>query len=373
MDEPVFHIGRAPKVNKYARKPRKEKKKKLRDRKKDRLPSTVQSRRRLRRVGHLIQTKFIPYTGRRMHMPPGYGADKDIRSKVGRVLSQSIFNLIEISIDIEKLEYETYSFDCFSYKWKGPICIQIYLANARLLNVFSWIRAREFLQKIPLHFGTINRFIRNWRVRRCIRNVKNTEDIATMEVPTQPVYIIDFTNHCSYVFQALTIKKAMERRLLQSEWMFIDAAEPVNPYTNKTLSPCQLFSVLNQLESFGRFSWILDRFRASQFCITNFTVQYHQILKIEAIKNHFLFEKGTANETVIDFFNTYAEDVDYPSDRKSRLIQLIRFQPNHSLTKQWYSLAREYYISEQLNDPTRMLTITYCITALLQKSYSMTV
>jgi hypothetical protein len=367
MDEPVFHIGRSPKVNKYAKKLRKQPKK-------NRLLASIQTKRHLKRVGKLVlRSKFIPYTGRRMYLPYGYFADKDFRSKVGRVLSQSIFKLIETSINIENLEYQTYSFDCFSSKWKGPQCIQTYLANARKNSVFSWIRAREFLQKLPLVFGKINRFIRYWRVKRCIRNVKNTEDIATMEVPTQPVYIIDYKNHCSYVFEALTIKKAMERRLLQSDWMFVDSAEPVNPYTNKVLSPCQLFSLLNQLETYSRFSWILDRFRASQFCITNFTVQYHQILKIEAIKNHFQFEKGTASETVIDFFNTYAEDVDYPSDRKSRLIQLIRFQPNHSLTKQWYALAKEYYISEQLNDPTRMLTITYCITALLEKSYSMTV
>ena len=371
MDDPVFHIGRSPKVNKYAKKPRKEPKKKVKQ-KKSRLSSVIQSR-RLKRVGHLIITKFIPYTGRRMHLPVGYFTDKDVRSNVDRVLSQSIFKLIEKSIDIERLDYQMYSFDCFLSHWKGPHCVQTYLANARKNSVFTWIRAREFLEKIPLVFGTINRFIRYWRVKRCIRNVKNTEDIATMEAPTQPVYIIDYSNRCSYVFQALTIKKAMERRLLQSDWMFVDATDPVNPYTNKILSPCQLFSVLNQLEMYGRFSWILDRFRASQFCIANFSVQYHQILKIEAIKNHFQFEKTIASETVIDFFNTYAEDIDYPSERRSRLIRLIRFEPNHSLTKQWYSLAKEYYISEQLNDPTRMLTITYCITALLQKSYALTV
>ena len=373
MDEPLFQIGRSPKVNKYARKPKKEVKKKVRGQKKSRLASALQSRRHLKRVGHLIQNKFIPYTGRRMHMPPGYGADKQICSKVDRVLLHSLFKLIETSIDIEKLDAHMYSFDCFSSNWKGPYCVQNYVANARKNEMFSWIRAREFLQKLPFVFGTINRFIRRWRAKRCIRNVKNTEDIATMEAPTEPVYIIDYKNRCSYVFQALSIKKAMERRLLQSEWMFIDAADPVNPYTNKTLSPCQLFSVLNQLENYRHFSWILDRFRSMQFCVANFVVQYHQVLKIEAIKNHFQFEKGTASETVIDFFSSYAEDIDYPSDRRSKLIQLIRFQPNHSLTKQWYTLAREYYISEQLNDPARMLTVTYCITTLLQKSYSMTV
>ena len=372
MDEPVFHIGRSPKVNKYAKKSKKQIKKNAKKQKKSRVLSAIQSR-RLARVGNLTVNKFTPYHGRRMHMPDGYKVNKEVHNKVNRVLSQSIFKLIERSIDLEKIDHQLYSFQCFSSSWKGPLCVQLYIANARKNDIFTWIRAREFLEKLPLVFSKINRFIRHWRLKRCIRNVKNTEDIATMEVPTQPVYIIDYSNRCSYVFQALTIKKAMERRLLQSEWMFVDAADPVNPYTNKILSPCQLFSIINQLEKYGHFSWILDRFRAMQFCITNFTVQYHQILKIEAIKNHFHFEKTIASETVIDFFTLYAEDIDYPSDRKSRLIRLIRFEPNHALTKQWYALAREYYISEQLNDPTRMLTITYCITSLLQKSYAMTV
>jgi hypothetical protein len=97
------------------------------------------------------------------------------------------------------------------------------------------------------------------------------------------------------------------------------------------------------------------------------------MLKIEAIKNHFINEKDLANETVIDFFNNYADDVDFPLDRRMRVYNLIRTNPDNSLTKQWYSLAREYYISEQLNDPTRMAILACAITSLLNNSYLLTV
>jgi hypothetical protein len=226
---------------------------------------------------------------------------------------------------------------------------------------------------MPFVFGKLNRFIRYWRAKRCIRNVKNIEDIATMEVPTQPVYIIDYKTRCSYVFQALTIKKAMENRLLQSDWMFVDAAEPVNPFTNLSLTRCQLYSVISQLQKYYHFSWILDRYKSSGFSIAYFTLYYQQILKIEAITNHFTNEKDLANETVIDFFNNYADDIDFPDERKLRIYQLIRTSPSHTLTKQWYSLAREYYISEQLNDPTRMAILACAITSLLNNSYILTV
>ena len=375
---PVFSIGRAPKKNKYESTSKK-KVKKVSNVKKE-------SKKKTNAVNSIpIVVKFKPYTGRRMFLPDAVAVSKDIQTMFNQIMSYAVLNPIEESNAVEGIQLSFYSQftkkrivkkGCAPLeptKWKAPISVQNYINNGINTQVLRWIKVREYLTKMPFVFTKVNRFIRYWRAKRCIRNAKNIEDIATMEVPTQPVYIIDYANHCSYVFQALTIKKAMENRLLQSDWMFVDATEPVNPFTNISLTRCQLYSIISQLQRYYHFSWILDRYKSTGFSIAYFTLYYQQMLKIEAIKNHFNNEKDLANETVIDFFNSYADDVDFPVERKLRVYQVIRTNPSHTLTKQWYSLAREYYISEQLNDPTRMAILTCYITSLIQQSYSLTV
>jgi hypothetical protein len=377
---PVFSIGRAPKKNKYAKNIKKKVAKELKGIK------SIKNKKTKAKIQITIFTvKFKPYTGRRMFLPDAVPVSKDIQTMFNQIMSHAVLNPIEESIAIEGIQLSFFTIftkkrivkkGCAPLeptKWNAPISVQNYINNGINTQVLRWIKVREYLTKMPFVFTKVNRFIRYWRAKRCMRNAKNTEDIATMEVPTQPVYIIDYANHCSYVFQALTIKKAMENRLLQSDWMFVDAAEPVNPFTNISLTRCQLYSVISQLQRYYHFSWILDRYKSTGFSIAYFTLYYQQMLKIEAIKNHFINEKDLANETVIDFFNNYADDVDFPLDRRMRVYNLIRTNPDNSLTKQWYSLAREYYISEQLNDPTRMAILACAITSLLNNSYLLTV
>jgi len=377
---PVFSIGRAPKKNKYA----KNSKKKIVKQSKG--IKNIKNKKTKAKTPTIVFTiKFNPYTGRRMFLPDAVADSKDIQNMFNQIMSYAVLNPIEESTLVEATQLSFYTI--FTKKriikkgsapletlmWECPRSVQTYIINWINSQVLKWIKVREYLKTMPFVFTKLNRFIRFWRAKRCIRNAKNTEDIATMEVPTQPVYIIDYATRCSYVFQAYTLKKAMENRLLQSDWMFVDAAEPVNPFTNISLTRCQLYSVINQLQKYYHFSWILDRYKSAGFSITYFSLYYQQMLKIEAIKNHFTNEKDLANETVIDFFNNYADDVDFPAERKLRVYQPIRTNPCHSLTKQWYSLTKEYYISEQLNDLTRIALLTCYITSLLNNSYILTV
>ena len=377
---PVFSIGRAPKKNKYAKNIKKKVAKELKG-----IKSIKNKKTKTKTPTIVFTVKFNPYTGRRMFLPDAVADTKEIQTMFNQIMSHSVLNPIEESTLVEVTQLSFYTIftkkriikksnaPLETTKWDGPRSVQTYIINWINSQVLKWIKVREYLTKMPFVFGKLNRFIRYWRAKRCMRNAKNIEDIATMEVPTQPVYIIDYRNRCSYVFQAITLKKAMEHRLLQSDWMFVDAAEPVNPFTNISLTRCQLYSVISQLQKYYHFSWILDRYKSVGFSITYFTLYYQQMLKIEAIKNHFTNEKDLANETVIDFFNSYADDIDFPTERKLRVYHLIRTNPCHSLTKQWYSLTKEYYISEQLNDLTRIALLTCYITSLLNNSYILTV
>jgi hypothetical protein len=122
-----------------------------------------------------------------------------------------------------------------------------------------------------------------WRIKKAIKNVKNIEDPGTLEIPKKPVYIVDIKEGISFVYEARTLKRAIEAKILYSDYMFPEPKKPVNMLTNKPFTYGQLLSVLKQCRQYGESSWILDGLWKHDAELSMFSIYHKQQRMIEAI------------------------------------------------------------------------------------------
>jgi len=96
----------------------------------------------------------------------------------------------------------------------------------------QWNKVRGIYFKLFRVKHCLSPLIYNWKIKLARKNVKNVEDPVTMEIPKTPVYVIDIKKRISFVYDAKTLKKTIESRLLFSDYMFAEPLEPVNLLTN---------------------------------------------------------------------------------------------------------------------------------------------
>jgi hypothetical protein len=184
----------------------------------------------------------------------------------------------------------------------------------------------------------------------------NTEDIVTMEVPKKPVYVINYTERCTYVYEAETMRRSINTKLLMSDWMFETPQYPVNPLSNEPFTTGQLLSIYNQMKEYGSFSWIFDRFKACTFNLKLFKLRFKQQLKIEAIESHFKNEHVNSKETIFDFFETNAIIQGISDNNIEKFKTFYTLYPNSINNIKLKPLVMRYYIAVELND---LSTLTY--------------
>jgi hypothetical protein len=196
-----------------------------------------------------------------------------------------------------------------------------------------------------------------WRTRKCLRNCNNVEDVCTLDIPKYPVHVIDFDKKCSYVYEAKTLRKTIEDKILYSEYMFPLPKDPVNLLTNEALTYGQFLSITGQLKKYGEFSWIIDRFRACNFDLVSMERRFRQQFKIEAIHSHFKRHDENTRETVLDYFNSAADEVELPVGKSDLFTIMVHRRPTHSFVMKWVNLVRDYYLAVELKDVAALFTI----------------
>jgi len=211
--------------------------------------------------------------------------------------------------------------------------------------------------------------IYKWRIAYCIKHLKNVEDPVTLEVPKKLVRIIDFKQRMSFAYEANSIRRAIEDKILFSDYMFSEPLEPLNLLTNLPLTYGQLMSVILQCKARGEYSWILEELRARNGSLDKFKIYNRVRLNVEAIKTFFKKSNRIIRETVIDFLRAEADFVDLTAVKVYSFIRAYDMTPDNIMVRKWINHTREYYIAKELNYPGLMEKINTETEILLNMIY----
>jgi hypothetical protein len=314
---------------------------------------------------------FTPYNGPRWRIPHCIQVSQSVRSKFSML--ETVFSFREIKSRVsEHIGNMKFRFDTTSsQQWKPhqSVASQIISFYAKQEN--EWNKVREIYYRLFKFRQALVPLIFRWQIKKCIKNKKNTEDPVTLETPLKPVTILDFKKRISFVFEARSLKKVIENRLLYSDYMFPEPLVPFNILTNEPYSVGQLISISNQCKKYGECSWMLDSLIFHGGNLRLFLIYNKQKLKLEAINSFFKKSTRVIREAVIDFFNFEAEMCDLPSAQISRFINAYDTKPEMTIVQSWIAHTRDYYIGKELNEPYLIILGTKKTESLLNTIYIM--
>ena len=298
---------------------------------------------------------FKAYEGPRWFIPWGKKVSPNVRSKFE---SLSTYSRDEV---FRQIKYMSVHNMCNISGFPNAYNIRAgeYKSSPAVNAIFKKIKSREksewnevyMLYKLVFRFATMFNKIRHMtKIYRSMKNRLNVEDPVTLEVPKKPVYVLNLKRHCSYVYEANTIRRAMENRLLTCYWMFNEPKQPTNILSNEDFVMGQYISVLRQLKEYGEFSVTLQLFRNSHFDIDSFERYNKQYLKIKAIERHFKDETSASKITITEFIKVMSIGRGLDKKKIDKCIQTYDFYKNYAYIQTWINLTKKYYVSKELND-----------------------
>jgi len=330
----------------------------------------IRSRNKLSFLEKSTLKRFQPYTGPRWKIPSGIECSDQIRttfqvfetiaapelfsSIVIRLKQSSFSNCFLINTKAVQ-DWNTLSSYTYTNTWKPPASVtsSIQKFRAKQENLIKSIK--KIYMDLYRFTKQIKKLVHCHRIYKSLQNVKNTLDPVTLDAPLKPVFVLDYLNRLCYVYEASTLRKTIENRILFSDYMFPEPKPPVNLLSNEPFTRGQLFSIINACRAHGEFSWVLERFMKVCDCrLTIFQIRFKQDLKVEAIHFYFKNQKNYVKDTVVDYFELYVNNLgidDTVIDSFTRLYDIyIEKKRSHPYIQQWVNLTKRYYIAAELND-----------------------
>lgn len=301
-----------------------------------------------------IYDKFKPYIGQRWHIPSGIKVSPSVFSKFHFFDRHPIDTaLAHIGLFIKNpcKQLLPPANPYYAIEWKPPKCVLSVIQSNTDLQRNEYKKVKLIYEKIRKCNRYLKKLVYNWRVQKCIRNIKNTVDTVTLEPPREPVYVIDYKQRTSYVYEASSLKRTIEHRLLLSDYMFPEPQEPVNTLSNTEFTYGQLVSIHQQCRGYGEYSWMLDRYIACECELSTFEMRFNQELHHQAIITFF---KGpltnVAKDMVIDLFDKYAYSSQLSAVAISEFARLVHSMKIHSYAEKWIKVTRRYYLATNMKD-----------------------
>jgi hypothetical protein len=312
---------------------------------------------------------FKIHEGLRWKIPINQSVSKSISAKFSSL--EIINNLTEIkSVIREKIKNIKFRFDVWpETPWKAPQFLTSLVQSYYAKQENEWNKVQAIYFRVFYLKRILKPLVFRWRIHRALKNTKNIEDPGTLEIPKKPIYIIDIENGISFIYEANTLKRSIESKILLSDYMFPTPRKPVNLLTNSNLTYKELISVLKQCKQHGETSWIIDGLWKHDGDVSIFMIYYKQQLKIEAINSHFRKTTYAIRDEVIDYFVHEAELIYMPEERQNRFISAYDNKPGSILVQQWIQNTKEYYIAKELQDLTLTLRNQKKTTGLLNSIY----
>lgn len=311
--------------------------------------SNVRSFQRIRSKSN--QAPFKPYTGPRWKLPYGINITPSVRYKFELFENDTVEECIE---NINREIKTPVSFLNTYYvinMWKPPQRIISAIQSHRELQINEYKKVKTIYLKIFRFIRMFKKLVYTWRVNKCIRNVKNTEDPVTLDLPKKPVYVVDYKKGLSYIYEASTLRRTIEDKLLYSEYMFPESKMPINLLSNEPFTYGQLLSIMYQCRAYGEFSWVLDRFKSCDCDMRMFKLRFKQMLKIHAIESHFKNYKDS-RDSVVDYFESQTQETNILFNKVDDFSDLYLSNTTrvHPYILKWITLTKRYYIALELND-----------------------
>ena len=315
-------------------------------------------------------TPFQPYTGPRWKLPLGLDVSDQIRNTfqvfetiaAPQVFTSILASLKQISLSncflMNTKPVQDWNALCIysnSNTWKPPGSVISAIQRFHMTQENIIKRVKKIYIDLYNFTKQIKKLVHIHRIYKSLENVKNTVDPVTLDVPLKAVHVLDYLNRLSYVYEASTLRKTIENRLLFSDYMFPEPKPPVNLLSNKPFTRGQLFSIIYACRAHGEFSWALDRFMKACDCrLDIFQMRFKQDLKVEAIHYYFKNQKDNVKDTIIDYFESYVNKL-YIDDRViDKFINLydiyVEKKRSYPYIHQWLNLTKRYYIAAELRD-----------------------
>jgi hypothetical protein len=144
--------------------------------------------------------------------------------------------------------------------------------------------------------GAVRTLLKRWLLRRKVRRM-NEEDIVTLELPRQPITIVDWPARKLYVYEASTVARDVRECLLQRDYMFPAPLQPRNLLTNQPLTPMQCLSAFRQLRATGkRLHWSIAAYQQEDYVLATFKLKFDAPLRHEVLNT--LFSQPTSDDTI---------------------------------------------------------------------------
>lgn len=189
--------------------------------------------------------------------------------------------------DVEKGFFSSRSESTRKYSSTQFDCLKAYRANQAL----RW---------------TFKKLVLAWKTRKL--QLMNDTDIITQEPIQKPVYIYDYTTKKKYQIEAKSLLvDSLNRFFLHSE-LFPKSKLPRNLYTNEDLSFSQLWSVSNQMRTYGITHWCWEAFVKERFSLNALLTEYEVPIKYEMVKRCFTDKTSSdANWFLTEFIQANAK------------------------------------------------------------------
>lgn len=211
--------------------------------------------------------------------------------------------------------------------------------------------------KIPISIEEV--YLKNMRVRWAMKKLMNAwkrrhfkfmneEDIATQEVPKNPVVLVNWATKTVHKFEAITILRDSINRLLHHDELFLIPLDPRNPYTNMPLSYGTLVSIRNQLRRAGISHWLWEAFVSSNFNLTLLENNYEVPMKLRCLD---LLMKNKTNYITIDFIMDFIigeythHNTTFPPNERTVMSMLITKWDTPKV-QEWIKLCLLYWTNE---------------------------
>jgi len=314
--------------------------------------------------------KFKIYDGFRWPVPSG---SKLTESQISKFQSldtckntRELFSKLNTNIHCNRFEFPL---NKTVEEWNPPMIIKSILTSIKQKRANEWKKIKNIYIKLVKFKNIVTKIEKIRLPYISLKNLKNTEDLVTMEIPRKAVVFLDLSGRCSYIFEASTIRKVIENRILLCDYMFSLSMSPVNPYTNAPLTRGQLFSIIHQCKMHGEFSWIMDRLWNCECDFELFLLKFKQPIKLLAIENFFKGNVNKYRETVIDYFESIAYAEDMPSEKMRAFSRVFNTHADSPIIYDWIKLTRRYYIATELRDITDLASISRDSDTLLKRTY----
>jgi hypothetical protein len=209
-------------------------------------------------------------------------------------------------------------------------------------------------QKIRYCF---KKLVNAWIYKRYKTRYLNTDDPGTLSPPVKQIVLFDPRTRGTYLFEASTLKRAMEAELGYSNWLFPEPKHPKNPLTNLVLTEGQRIMILYELRKLNMTSWILEAYEECCWNLDAFRQNYYVKLKFIGLED---IIRNPTGEELQELLEEFIEDhymyheINY-SCHLSILKWAVRYSIADAYMKDWITCFRDYYKLEILHGKPQIL------------------